>query len=157
MWFENFYEDMGKRPEGMSIDRIDVNGNYCPENCRWASFEEQCRNKRDNKFISYKGQTKIISDWAKDLNISKQTLHKRLKDYNYSVDEAFNLKLHHNKSINFSGEKNPMSKLDAIQVKEIKILIKEGKKITELSKIYGISNSVISNIKSGKRWGHVEV
>lgn len=154
--FENFYADMGKRPEGMSIDRIDVNGDYCPKNCRWATVEEQSRNKRDNVYIEYNGQSKIISDWAKDLNISKQTLHKRLNDYDYSVEEAFNLELHHNKSVKFSGENNPMSKLDETKVKEIKVFLKQGRKTTELSKIYGVSNSVISNIKSGKRWKHVE-
>ena len=91
--FENLYKDMGKRPEGTSIDRIDVNGDYCPENCRWATIEEQSRNKRDNIHIEYKGQTKILTDWAKEINISVQTLYKRLYDYGYSVEEAFNSKL----------------------------------------------------------------
>jgi|DEB19_MinimDraft_3_1074340.scaffolds.fasta_scaffold35149_3 hypothetical protein len=47
--FENFYKDMGDRPEGTSIDRIDVNGNYCKNNCKWSSLYEQAKNKRKFK------------------------------------------------------------------------------------------------------------
>jgi hypothetical protein len=155
--FENFYEDMGKRPEGMSIDRIDVNGDYCPENCRWATMEEQSRNKRDNIHIEYKGQTKILTDWAKEINISVQTLYARLTKYGYSVEEALNLKLNHNKGQNFSGDKNPMSKLTVNEVKQIKKLVLGGEKIVSLAKQFNVSNSVISNIKNGHRWKTVEV
>jgi len=77
--FEAFFEDMGKRPEGMtSIDRIDVNGDYCKENCRWANDYMQARNKRNNRNFSVNGLNMCLSDWSKHLNITLPILRKRI-------------------------------------------------------------------------------
>ena len=86
--FENFYKDMGKRPEGMSIDRIDVNGDYCPENCRWATIEEQSNNKRNNIYIDYNGETKTLSQWANHFDIPVWKLFQRLIRDNLTFEEA---------------------------------------------------------------------
>jgi len=53
--FENFFIDMGNPPEGKTLDRIDNDGNYCKENCRWATRTEQCRNRRNTKLLTYEG------------------------------------------------------------------------------------------------------
>ncbi|MFO0452773.1 MAG: hypothetical protein ACK52I_29645 [Pseudomonadota bacterium] len=78
--FMNFLEDMGPRPSTKhSIDRIDVNGDYCPENCRWASQLEQGRNKRNSKYMIAFGKTQCQSAWAEEFGIGLHTLRARLR------------------------------------------------------------------------------
>lgn len=75
----NFYEDMGPRPDGMSLDRIDVDGDYCPENCKWSSTKEQGRNRRDTIYLTYKNETKPMAEWAEILGVKYGYLAKRRK------------------------------------------------------------------------------
>lgn len=63
---------------GLTIDRIDNNRGYCPENCRWSTHSEQQRNKRNNHSVTLWGKTMIITDWATECGISRQTVHSRL-------------------------------------------------------------------------------
>lgn len=91
--FENFYEDMGERPsEDYSIERRDVNDDYCPENCYWILKSKQALNKRNSLHITYKEQTKALVEWARILGIKTDTLHKRIYKYNWSIEQAFTIK-----------------------------------------------------------------
>lgn len=89
MKFENFYKDMGNRPNGTSLDRINNNKGYYKKNCKWSTPEEQNINKRNNHCIYYKGRTMTISEWAKILNINPGTLHHRIFIYKWSIEKAF--------------------------------------------------------------------
>lgn len=77
--FENFLEDMGEKPEGMSIDRINNNSCYCPENTRWATPTEQQRNRNCNKMLTFNGKTQTLAGWAEELNIKYPTLASRIR------------------------------------------------------------------------------
>lgn len=74
---KNFYKDMGDRPEGYSIERIDVNGNYCKENCCWIPKEKQARNKRNITILEYEGQIAPLATWAEIFKIKYKIFRKR--------------------------------------------------------------------------------
>ena len=74
--------------ENLTIDRIDVNGNYEPNNCRWIEKGEQSKNTRRNVFVTFENQTKTISDWAREKNIPITTLSRRIKQ-NRPIEEIF--------------------------------------------------------------------
>lgn len=77
--FEEFFKDMGHCPDGFTLDRIDVDGNYSKENCRWASRKSQSNNRRNNLLITYNGETHTQSEWSDITGISKSAISYRRK------------------------------------------------------------------------------
>lgn len=88
----------------LTIERIDVNGDYCPNNCTWIPRKEQPKNTRKNIFVTYKNKTQLLSDWSRELKIPKNTLSRRLKQYN-NLDIVF-YKGNLHKIIYKNGEQN---------------------------------------------------
>lgn len=87
--FENFFDDMGERPsKEYSLDRINVEDNYTPENCKWSNFYEQANNRRNTVFITYNSQTKALGHWAKEFNISLDLIRYRLNK-KYPINKLF--------------------------------------------------------------------
>lgn len=78
--FRNFLSDMGLKPFPVAtLERIDNDGDYCPENCRWATWKDQRRNTRRNVYLTCNGETKCITDWAVAIGASANTIRDRLK------------------------------------------------------------------------------
>lgn len=86
--YDAFFDDMGEAPDGQTLERIDVNKGYSPENCVWATHREQGRNRRNNRLLTHNGKTMCMSEWAEFLGIGTDTLSRRLNVYNMPLEKA---------------------------------------------------------------------
>ena len=86
--FENFFEDMGNRPDGMTLDRDCNDHNYCKDNCHWATYTEQQNNKRNNHIVTYKNESLTVAQWAKKTGIKYNTLIGRLNIYKWTIERS---------------------------------------------------------------------
>jgi hypothetical protein len=86
--FKFFLADMGERPAGCQLDRIDNNGNYEPINCRWVTPKEQQRNRRNNILWAHNGKTQCMAQWEEETGISIKTLWDRVYKHGWTIDKA---------------------------------------------------------------------
>lgn len=86
--FAVFFAEMGRRPEGMSLDRIDVNGNYEAGNCRWATAMTQANNKRSNHRIEWNGRSQTLMEWSRETGVDQSKARYRLKQ-NWPLEAVF--------------------------------------------------------------------
>lgn len=96
--FENFLSDMGERPNGKTLDRIDNDGDYKPSNCKWSTPKEQSSNTKRNRFVTHNGKTQHISDWAREIGLKQSTLARRISS-GWSIELALSTSL-------FQGKKD---------------------------------------------------
>jgi hypothetical protein len=86
--FDNFFADMGLRPKKMTLERKDNSRGYEPDNCCWASRRQQNTNRRNNTYISFRGQVKTLTEWSEELDMPIGRISSRLRRYGYSAEEA---------------------------------------------------------------------
>lgn len=122
--FDNGYAD------NLTIDRIDENGNYEPNNCQWITMREQQRKKLGNIWIEYNGETKILTDWAREYGINRATLQSRL-EMGYTFDEALKKKPRINRTsivVSYNGEEMNITQLSEKLGVSVSLISKELKK-----------------------------
>ena len=100
--FDCFVADMGDRPEGCSLDRINNDMGYSPENCQWSTAKEQANNRRNNTLLEVNGVEKTVSQWAEDLGTSASTIAGRI-NMGWSVEDAVTVPVSRNKELTFGG------------------------------------------------------
>lgn len=87
--FEGFWDDMKEGySDKLTLDRIDNNGSYCKENCRWTTQTQQCRNKRTTLMVFYKGKERVLKDLCDEFNVRYQMVYLRLFRYHYDIEDA---------------------------------------------------------------------
>lgn len=112
--FRAFYEDMGDKPECLTLERKDVDGDYGPENCVWATTEEQARNTTKNRYVEYDGRSMILPDWEKETGIKRGTIQMRMDRDKWTVGQALGFdpppagKHRHVRLIEYDGKSMPM-------------------------------------------------
>lgn len=95
--FNHFYEWSMKNgyTDKLTIDRIDNNSSYCPDNCRWTDMETQCNNRRNSRFLEYNGEIKTLAQWVKYLNLKYSRTYNRIYELGWTVKEAFEEPFYH--------------------------------------------------------------
>jgi len=111
--FVNFYNWAIKNGynEKLTLDRINPNKNYSPENCRWASLKEQANNLRTNRKLTFNNETLTIAQWSEKLNIPHATITRRIDVYNWTVEKTLSTPVKKHIYVNYNNKKILLSEL----------------------------------------------
>ena len=77
--FQGFIADMGEAPDALTLERIDNSKGYSPDNCKWATYAEQSRNKSNSKKLTLNGRTQVAADWITELGLTDSQVYKRIR------------------------------------------------------------------------------
>jgi hypothetical protein len=137
--FDNFYADMGDCPSGCSIERIYNDGPYSPQNCRWATRQEQAQNKRNSRLLTHNGRTQTMAELARELGITPAAVFRRLQAW--PIEQALTI----------AKPERPNAKLNMRQAREIRAAYPKLNSV-QLAAKYSVSNKTIWNVIYGKNF-----
>lgn len=135
--FYNFYRDMGDRPEGTSLDRMDVNGDYTKDNCRWATPIEQGRNTTANNFVEWDNKILCLEEWSEITGIKANSILTRLRR-GWPVEEALGYKVKQKPVYN--------GRLSQEDIEDMITAIDSGMSQSEYGRIIGMDSSQVNRV-----------
>ena len=147
--FRNFLADMGPRPPGHTIDRINNDGDYEPSNCRWGTLRQQGNNTRTNRFATINGETRTITEWARHYGVHDRLVWDRLK-HGWDLERALTAPKDRAK-----GGKVNTAKLTAEQVLALRADRAAGLSLPKLAAKYGLSVTATWHICQRRNWAHI--